>query len=71
MLGVKKKKKRGGAPGWLSPLSEGWTLGFGWGHDLMGRGIELRVGLQAQDRVCLRFPLPLPPLVLSISLSNK
>ena len=54
---------------WVKPL----TLSFGTDRDpgvvILGRDIEPRVGLLAQQRVCLRFSLPLlPSLPLMLSL---
>lgn len=43
----------------VAQLVKHLTLDFGSGHDLMGRGTELHVGLHTQCGVCLRFSLAL------------
>ena len=55
---------------WVAQLVESLTLGLDSGHDLRVLGMTY-IGLHAQWGVCLRFslPHPLPPVLLSLSLS--
>ena len=52
----------------MAQLVKQLTLGFGAGHDLMGREVKLRVGLLARPEDSL--PLALPPFVHTLPLSE-